>query len=189
MKIKAYAEFAKKGTLFTNYFGLSRPSQPNYIGLIAGDTFQDTFPYGNGDINLPNPLASTANSTIVDLLEAKGLSWKVYIENYPEAGTTDTATFFTYPFGVNSNVVINTDPGKGTYASISSTFGPTIGLPNKQLIYTTNFDGSPQPGQDFTGKIAVIQRGGGFGLPDKALNAQKAGAVGAIVYNSATAVG
>jgi hypothetical protein len=37
--------------------------------------------------------------------------------------------------------------------------------------------------EDFTGKIAVIYRGGGIGYAQKALNAQNAGAIGVIILN------
>jgi lactocepin len=40
-------------------------------------------------------------------------------------------------------------------------------------------------GKDFTGKYALISRGGGVNFVDKALRAQAAGAVGVIVYNNA----
>ncbi|KAJ3291886.1 hypothetical protein HDU76_007219 [Blyttiomyces sp. JEL0837] len=53
--------------------GVSHPSQPNYVAMIAGDTLGVT---GDGNVNL-------AGNSIVDLLEAKGFTWKTYQENYP----------------------------------------------------------------------------------------------------------
>ena len=56
-----------------NYHGVAHPSQPNYLALAGGDTF------GITDDNNHNINASHLG----DLIEAKGLSWKVYAEDYP----------------------------------------------------------------------------------------------------------
>jgi phospholipase C len=57
--------------LATNYYGVSHPSQPNYIAATSGST------NGVGDdndttINVPN---------IVDQLEAHGKTWKAYMQS------------------------------------------------------------------------------------------------------------
>ncbi len=61
------------GMLLSNYNAVTHPSQPNYITQIAGDYFK---------------LANDSNvvynvNNVVDLLEAKQISWKSYQENYP----------------------------------------------------------------------------------------------------------
>jgi len=68
-----FKKLADNGALFTNFFALVHPSQGNYVALTSGDL--------NGvdsdkrfDVNVDN---------VVDLLEAKCLTWKVYAENYP----------------------------------------------------------------------------------------------------------
>lgn len=63
---------AQSGVTFTNYSGLTHPSQPNYIGLTAGDHFG----VDNSDQNLNV-------SHIGDLLENKGLRWRTYAEDFP----------------------------------------------------------------------------------------------------------
>ncbi|KAI9327940.1 phosphoesterase [Zopfochytrium polystomum] len=68
-----------KGYLLTNMHGVTHPSQPNYIAMVAGDTLGVT---GNANIDLP---ATTAN--VADLLEAKGVSWKTYQEGYVARAT------------------------------------------------------------------------------------------------------
>ncbi|KAJ3415188.1 hypothetical protein HDV05_005468 [Chytridiales sp. JEL 0842] len=69
------------------YFGTTLPAkgflltniQPNYIAMTAGDTLGVT---GSEEYNL--------NSTsIVDLLEEKGLSWKAYQQDYPGSCFTE----------------------------------------------------------------------------------------------------
>lgn len=57
--------------LATNYFGVSHPSQPNYIAATSGSTNGVT-----GDSNV------TLNVTnIVDQLEANGKTWKAYMQS------------------------------------------------------------------------------------------------------------
>jgi acid phosphatase len=69
---------ASKGISLTNNFALTHPSMPNYAASISGDY------YGcNHDdlINIPSNI-----STVVDLLEAKGISWGEYQEDMPSIG-------------------------------------------------------------------------------------------------------
>ena len=64
---------AAKGVRLSNYFGVTHPSQPNYIAATAGlPLVTDDSKH---DIDSPN---------IVDLLEAKGVSWRAYMEDLPE---------------------------------------------------------------------------------------------------------
>jgi hypothetical protein len=67
------ASLGRRGALLTQYHDLGHPSQPNYIAMVAGD-----------------PLGATNDNTVTldatnlsDLLDARGVSWKVYAENYP----------------------------------------------------------------------------------------------------------
>ncbi len=62
--------------LLSNYFAVAHPSLPNYLASIAGTTF------GVTDDSPPAVHAQNAPS-ILDLLEKKGISWKMYAENYP----------------------------------------------------------------------------------------------------------
>src|ERR1700730_5303475 len=58
--------------LATNYFGVTHPSQPNYIAATSGST--------NGVINDNDVTINIAN--IVDQLEANGKTWKAYMQSY-----------------------------------------------------------------------------------------------------------
>mgnify|MGYP000947856384 FL=1 len=66
-------KLANQGALFTNFLAPTHPSQGNYVALTAGSMNGVT---GDGLYNL------NVNN-IADLLEAKGLTWKVYAEDYP----------------------------------------------------------------------------------------------------------
>ena len=67
-----FKQLAARGATLSNYFALEHASQPNYLALLAGDTLVND----NGVYNLPQ-------KNLVDLLEAAGISWKAYQENYP----------------------------------------------------------------------------------------------------------
>ena len=65
--------FAKQGALFTNFDAETHPSQPNYIALTAGTT---------KGVSSDSPV-NLNEKNLADLLEAKGLTWKVYAQDYP----------------------------------------------------------------------------------------------------------
>jgi acid phosphatase len=66
----------EKGVFLANSFGVTHPSQPNYILSIGGDTFGVVDDEPAKAVVGPSPATS-----IVDLLEAHGLTWKAYAEN------------------------------------------------------------------------------------------------------------
>lgn len=68
-----FAKLAKQGVQFTRFTAITHPSQPNYIALVAGSTLGVR---DNKSIDL------NANH-IVDLLENRGVSWRVYAEQFP----------------------------------------------------------------------------------------------------------
>ena len=69
---------AQKGITLSNHFAVTHPSEPNYIAAVGGDYFgmnNDDFDFVDANV-----------STIVDLLEAKGISWGEYQEDMPYSG-------------------------------------------------------------------------------------------------------
>jgi phosphatidylinositol-3-phosphatase len=65
-------------SLAANYYAVSHPSLPNYLALVAGDTFgvdSDCLP---SDCPLPYSITSIAT-----LLDAHHLSWREYAESMP----------------------------------------------------------------------------------------------------------
>ncbi|KAF4626251.1 hypothetical protein G7Y89_g11908 [Cudoniella acicularis] len=69
---------AKEGILLTDYYGLTHPSQPNYIASIGGDYFGLN---NDGYITIPQNI-----STVVDLLDTQNIEWKGYFEGLPGPG-------------------------------------------------------------------------------------------------------
>jgi hypothetical protein len=68
-----FRRLSQKGVNFTQFFGENHPSQPNYIAMIGGDTLGVD---SNSNVNLKH-------QHLGDLLEEKGLDWKVYAEDFP----------------------------------------------------------------------------------------------------------
>lgn len=72
------AWLASKGVTLTGYHAVTHPSEPNYVAAIGGDYFG----MQNDDFN---QIASNV-STVLDLLDDKGISWGEYQEDMPYSG-------------------------------------------------------------------------------------------------------
>ena len=68
----------KSGITLTNYYGLTHPSQPNYIASVSGDYFGLNH---DGLVTVPENV-----STVVDLFDTKKVTWRVYMEDAPGPG-------------------------------------------------------------------------------------------------------
>ncbi|KAK3933857.1 putative acid phosphatase [Diplogelasinospora grovesii] len=69
---------AQRGITLSNHFAVTHPSEPNYVAAIGGDYFgmnNDNFNFIDANV-----------STVIDLLEAKGISWGEYQEDMPYSG-------------------------------------------------------------------------------------------------------
>ena len=79
--------------LATNFYAVAHPSQPNYLALFGGSTFGVT---DDGVHNL-------AQSNLADQIEAAGLTWHVYAQDYPghcsTAATAQGGTDLIAPAG------------------------------------------------------------------------------------------
>lgn len=73
---------ARRGALLSNYSGVTHPSQGNYIALTSGDLHGVK---GDSlyDINATN---------IVDLLEKKSKTWRLYADGYPGSCFSEKAS-------------------------------------------------------------------------------------------------
>ncbi len=73
-----------KGVFLSNAVGVTHPSHPNYVLSGAGDTFGfngDSSFWAAPYITTTAPNLEAPVTSIIDLLEAKGLTWKSYAEN------------------------------------------------------------------------------------------------------------
>jgi phosphatidylinositol-3-phosphatase len=94
---------ATEGTLLTRYYAVTHPSLPNYIALVAGD------PLG---IRHDCRSCHRRGRTLVDQLEAAGISWKAYYQGLP-APCSPTARAGAYAKKVNPFLhldSVRTDP-------------------------------------------------------------------------------
>lgn len=57
-----------------NYFGVTHPSEPNYVAAISGS---------NWSVNNDNPNNTFDHTNLVDQLESRGVSWAAYMESMP----------------------------------------------------------------------------------------------------------
>ncbi len=71
---------AQRGVLFTNSFGVTHPSQPNYLALFSGST------RGVRDDACPLEMQG---ENLASALIAHGLSFATYSESMPQAGFTE----------------------------------------------------------------------------------------------------
>jgi len=72
-----FNRWASDYALLTRYHAVSHPSLPNYLALVAGDTF---------GVREDCTDCYVAAQSLPDLLEAAGRSWKAYLEGLPAAG-------------------------------------------------------------------------------------------------------
>jgi len=73
MKDPYFAQLASRGSSLDNFYAITHPSQPNYIAQLAGSTLGCT---SDNNIDLPD-------TSVLDLMEQKGVTWRFYEEDYP----------------------------------------------------------------------------------------------------------
>lgn len=76
--LKAINALAKSAALARNYTGVTHPSLPNYVALIAGSTMKL-----RGD----NPAQSFGGATLASQLEDRQLTWRAYMQGLPSVGS------------------------------------------------------------------------------------------------------
>jgi hypothetical protein len=79
-----FASFAAANVNFTNFYGVSHPSQPNYLDGFSGSNQGIT---GDGYCTFPASIDNLAKQ-----LAAAGKSWRAYAQNFP-GGCSDTTAF------------------------------------------------------------------------------------------------
>jgi hypothetical protein len=67
--------------LATNYFGVTHPSEPNYVAVLGGSAF------GIADDN-PYFMNAVTRPSLISQLDRAGIRWKAYLQSSPHAGYT-----------------------------------------------------------------------------------------------------
>jgi len=82
-----FRQLKAQGAWFSNSWSpaqsdgsITHPSYPNYLALVAGDTFDLT---SDDQQDFPTSAPGGKYQTIADLLELQGLTWKSYAQGYP----------------------------------------------------------------------------------------------------------
>jgi len=73
LKVPYFKDFRKKSASMANFHAETHPSQNNYGAMVAG----------SHTLFRADKISDVDTNSIVDLLEAKGLDWKIYAEDYP----------------------------------------------------------------------------------------------------------
>ena len=78
--------------LATNYFGVTHPSEPNYVALLGGNSFgiASDDPYFINTVRQPS---------LISQLDQAGVSWKAYLQALPYAGYKGIC----YPYRCNGS--------------------------------------------------------------------------------------
>jgi len=75
---QVFQNLQTQGILLTSYYGVTHSSEPNYLAVTGGDFWGL---YNDNMERIPTNI-----STVVDLLDAKNISWAEYQENMPSDG-------------------------------------------------------------------------------------------------------
>lgn len=86
---------AQKYVLATNWWGVSHPSEPNYLAMVSGSIWDNPADLTPQDETYAGP-------TIGDQLGSKGIAWKAYVEDMPAACDL-TDTYSPGDYDVNHN--------------------------------------------------------------------------------------
>src|SRR5215469_3930864 len=150
---------ASKYGLATNYFGVTHPSQPNYVANIAGSFFgiqDDNQFYCTPDLATtdPNCGGTTVNHTVSNpnlatQLTAAGMTWRGYFQNLPP--TPSTGVIMTGP---NANGPYSFKWPSNTDALYASKHNPFLNFTGTQTALA-NMVPDTQLGGDLTrGRLA-----------------------------------
>ena len=77
LKVPQFADLLKYGVFLNNYFGVTHPSQPNYMAFTAGEIKVGSI------IGISDAKHDLQGPTVVDLLETRNISWASFAEHYP----------------------------------------------------------------------------------------------------------
>ncbi|KAF9116260.1 hypothetical protein BGX27_003853 [Mortierella sp. AM989] len=144
----SFQALAAKGILLDNYHGVTHPSQGNYVATISGALNGVT---GDGTYKF-----SSTYKTVVDLLEARELTWKAYQENMPSVCYTRSSHKHLYyrkhnPFISFNSISKNTNRCKNVVPATQFSTDLKNGILPNYMFYTPNIKND---GHDTTVKYA-----------------------------------
>ena len=91
----------------TNYFGVTHPSEPNYVSMIGGDYYDFESDAGSCFTRkLKLDCHKTDARNLVDELESKHISWMALMQSMPSTGYLGADYFFTTTYAEKHNPFI-----------------------------------------------------------------------------------
>ncbi|MEO7043054.1 MAG: alkaline phosphatase family protein [Gemmatimonadaceae bacterium] len=106
LAVPAMDTLAQQGVLLANYYAVAHPSYPNYLALVSGHTFMGGDSQARHDpdayraLDLGDAQLEIDAPTIIDGFDAKGLSWDVFAEDYPDTSRAPTHCDFRRQSGL-----------------------------------------------------------------------------------------
>jgi aminopeptidase YwaD len=138
--------------------------------------------------NIYNNIDYLAQTPRVAGTEAEQNAIRFVKEQFESYGyKTELQEFQFYGYTAPTTVELSIEGYEGELNPLSFTYGMD-GNVTGPLEYVGFGTGEELAAMDLTGKIALVQRGGGVPFADKVLNAAAAGAEGVIIFNNAPGV-
>ncbi|HEV2642361.1 MAG TPA: alkaline phosphatase family protein [Candidatus Elarobacter sp.] len=103
--VPAMDSLAAHGVLLRNYYAVAHPSYPNYLAMVSGNTFVGAGPHARHDpdayraLDMGDAQLLIDAPSVIDGLEAKGLTWNAFAEDYPETSASPVRCDFRRQVG------------------------------------------------------------------------------------------
>jgi phosphatidylinositol-3-phosphatase len=88
------SRLAREQALATQYYGVTHPSLPNYLAMISGDSYgvsDDAPSCFASDLKTAQSCHHVEGDSLVDALEAAGLTFSAYFDSAPSVGALEQA--------------------------------------------------------------------------------------------------
>ncbi len=96
---------ARSGARLRNYYAVAHPSYPNYLALVSGQTFEGSPPKAKHDpqaysaVDFGDAQLLIDAPTLIDGLQARGLAWDAFAEDYPDTSAVPQSCDFRRAVG------------------------------------------------------------------------------------------
>lgn len=113
-----WSQITSESFSLTSYYQIVKGSQPNYVAMLAGNTFDC----------LSENVCYLSYPTLMDLLEKKGLTWKSYNEGYQPASNGDCSMSASGLYSRNHNPFL-------AFTSITGSYERCLKVVNANQFY------------------------------------------------------
>lgn len=154
MEQKDFFRISQYGASMTQMIASTHPSQGNYIAMIAGSTL---------GVRNDSPIDLNAFH-LGDLLERKGLSWRVYAEDYPGNCFTGKSSknYVRKHIPFMSFINVTRDPRRCTFIESDQNFNSDFtsgNLPNFSMYVPNLINDGHDTNVDYAGRWLIARFG------------------------------